>query len=215
MRRITGEYNPHRIKGQSRPTQVRELVQQAENVSTSIESTFPQSRSNPQQSIQRQQIEEIRRLEAAHQNYSQLVGRISATQTTSQMLNNLDSMQFAMGMISRELNNLRRLDNLRDQILTKKQQQNRLSDDDIKRQKIIPFSKPLADGKTCAICLSDLQDAPALPALKLSAGLTVNLCQLICGHIFHQPCVIDGWIKAQSQKSCPLCRCDLRSEKNK
>ncbi len=49
------------------------------------------------------------------------------------------------------------------------------------------------ENMNCSICLDDIDD---------------NFAELNCSHIFHKKC-IGNWIKQNSQKTCPNCRCNI------
>lgn len=58
------------------------------------------------------------------------------------------------------------------------------------------FIAPPQPGKECSVCLEDLK-----PPLEI----------LPCGHIFHNPCIIQ-WLVDGNSLQCPLCRDNLSTE---
>ncbi|KAF4693277.1 hypothetical protein FOZ60_011501 [Perkinsus olseni] len=52
----------------------------------------------------------------------------------------------------------------------------------------------------CAICLGEFEDEEMV-------------CELKCGHIFHEEC-LHGWFVSSRKPRCPVCRMEVKSEKD-
>ena len=116
---------------------------------------------------------------------------------TQTLVQNLHGIRETMGFVGRELSNLRRLTELRDQLVRMNQEKNRLSDEDISKQTLFNYTSDLED-QVCSICLSELKDKPQIKTQVEEGVSSGKLCKLTCGHIFHESCIIQGWIKDQN-----------------
>jgi DNA/RNA endonuclease G (NUC1) len=96
--------------------------------------------------------------------------------STAELMQNLSGIRAMMGYVGRELTNLRRLTDLRDQISSLQQQKPRLSQPDIDKQQVLQYSPSLHKEQVCSICLNELKDTPTLSALNLPKEQRVSLC---------------------------------------
>lgn len=79
-----------------------------------------------------EQLADLQRLQAAQQDYQTMLGEFEEiNNSTAELMQNLSGIRAMMGYVGRELTNLRRLTDLRDQISTLQQQKPRLSQQDI------------------------------------------------------------------------------------
>ena len=75
-----------------------------------------------------EQLVDLQRLQAAQQDYQTMLGEFEEiNNSTAELMQNLSGIRAMMGYVGRELTNLRRLTDLRDQISSLSQQKPRLS----------------------------------------------------------------------------------------
>ena len=94
-----------------------------------------------------------------------------------------------------------------------------LNENDLAMQQIYNYDskKHTLKDQTCSICLIDIGDSKVEEVKeggtpKNAPGKTM-VCELVCGHTFHAPCVL-GWLTKLSH-CCPNCRKDLRVDTEK